>query len=262
MHIFDQDLSYEKKDLKTFTFRISDNWGINSVPNGGYLTAICTKPMLDESDKIKTPILTTNYLSRCEPGEAEVKIEKISESTQFTRYTGSLFQNGKERIRVMATFAGEGTECAVERYERKPPVVAEKEKCIGIPKMPGYTLFRHLDIRLDPQSAGWMKGELAEISEHKGFAKFMDERNYDTPSICLIADAFPPAVLSSQGMTPWVPTIEMSVNLRNPPVSKWLKCLFRTRFITCGLLEEDGEIWDESDNLVAISRQIAQYRKG
>jgi hypothetical protein len=38
-----------------------------------------------------------------------------------------------------------------------------------------------------------------------------------------------------------------------------LKCYFRTRFITCGLLEEDGKIWDQNDNLVAISRQIAQY---
>ena len=35
---------------------------------------------------------------------------------------------------------------------------------------------------------------------------------------------------------------------------------FRTRFITCGLLEEDGEIWDETGQLIAISRQIAQYR--
>ena len=76
----------------------------------------------------------------------------------------------------------------------------------------------------------------------------------------LVADSFPPAVLSSQGMVAWVPTIEFSVNIRNLPTTQWLKCIFRTRFITCGLLEEDGEIWDEAGRLIAISRQIAQYR--
>ena len=61
-------------------------------------------------------------------------------------------------------------------------------------------------------------------------------------------------------MGAWVPTIELTVNVRKPPASQWLKCIFRTRFITCGLLEEDGEVWDETGALVAISRQIAQYR--
>ncbi|MBT8368552.1 MAG: thioesterase family protein [Deltaproteobacteria bacterium] len=90
--------------------------------------------------------------------------------------------------------------------------------------------------------------------------KFKNTRSFDLLSILLIADSFPPAVLSSQGMVAWVPTLEYSVNIRNLAASDWLKCSFQTRFITCGLLEEDGEIWDQKGNLIAISRQIAQYR--
>ncbi|MFZ1985389.1 MAG: hypothetical protein WAU91_13305 [Desulfatitalea sp.] len=41
-----------------------------------------------------------------------------------------------------------------------------------------------------------------------------------------------------------------------------MRAFFRTRFITCGLLEEDGQVWDETGELIAISRQIAQYRVG
>ena len=48
-----------------------------------------------------------------------------------------------------------------------------------------------------------------------------------------------------------------TVHIRNPPPSGWLKCRFCTRYITGGLLEEDGEIRDEEGNLVAQSRQLA-----
>jgi hypothetical protein len=105
-----------------------------------------------------------------------------------------------------------------------------------------------------------MAGKLSDQSENKGWIKFKDDRPFDSLSILLIADSFPPAVFSSQGMVAWVPTLEFSVNIRNIPATTRLKCVFRTRFITCGLIEEDGEIWDENGQLVAISRQIAQYR--
>ena len=119
-----------------------------------------------------------------------------------------------------------------------------------------------MDIRLDPACTGWFEGKLSDRSEIKGWIRFKDDRAFDVPSILLAADAFPPAVLTSQGMVAWVPTLECSINIRKLPASKWLKCIFRTRYITCGLLEEDGEVWDEQGTLVAISRQIAQFREG
>jgi len=127
--------------------------------------------------------------------------------------------------------------------------------------MPGYSLFDNMDVLLDPDCAGWTTGKLGDRSELRGWIKFKDDRPFDEPALLLAADAFPPPVFATQGMVAWVPTLEMSVNIRNRPQTRWLKCVFRTRFLNGGMVEEDGELWDEDGELTAISRQVAQYRK-
>ena len=44
---------------------------------------------------------------------------------------------------------------------------------------------------------------------------------------------------------------------RQIPTGTRLATSFSSRFVKNGLVEEDGEIWDEHGNLIAISRQIA-----
>ena len=260
MHQFDQDTLVTSDEPFSFTGQITENWSINNIPDGGYLMAILAKAMMHHSKMTSTPIITANYLNRCEPGDAGVLIERMSTSRQFDRFQARLHQEGKEKIRAFGTFANDNNDCVLESYEVPEPDIAEIEKCVAVPEMPNYTLFSQLDIRLDPICTGWMSGEYSQTSVSKGWIKFKNDRPFDNLSILLIADSFPPAVLSTQGMVAWVPTIELSVNIRNVPTTKWLKCIFRTRFITGSLLEEDGEIWDETGQLIAISRQIAQYR--
>ena len=170
-------------------------------------------------------------------------------------------QDGKEKIRAIGTFSEINKNRIEKRYEKTAPDLAPKEDCIRIPPMGNYTVYENMNVRLDPRCAGWFSGSLIDISEHKGWIKFQDDRPFDALSLLLSMDAFPPPIFSSQGMIAWVPTIEFSVNIRNIPETPWLKCIFRTHFINNGILEENGEIWDENGELVAISRQIAQFRK-
>lgn len=245
-----------------FGVRISDNWSVNGNPNGGYLMAMMAGAMMRLSDKRETPIITANYLSRCVPGDAEISISEMARSRQFTRFEARLFQSGEEKVRALGTFAAGSDDCSVHRYEAGPPELPPPEVCVPMPRMPKYSLFHNLELRLDPACAGWMTGKkLADKSLNLGYFRFSDSRPLDALGLFLIIDAMPPAVMVSQGVTAWVPTIELSVNIRNLPQTARLKCSLRTRFITCGLLEADGEVWDEQGNLAAISRQIAQFKK-
>lgn len=260
MHLFNQDLILKQGKPLLFTGAISKNWMINGIANGGYAMALMAKAMQSVSDKHSTPIITANFFARCLPGNIEIEVVEISRSSQFTRLQASLYQDQKEKVRAWGTFiAGKG-EMPKDRYESGPPEMAALDQCVLVPTFPIHSLMENLEMRLDPSSAGWLSGDLADRSEQKGWVCFREERPYDLMSILLVADSFPPPIFVSHGLIAWVPTIELSVNVRNLPKSNWLKFSLRSRFFSGGIVEEDGEVWDEAGNLVSISRQIAQVR--
>ena len=96
----------------------------------------------------------------------------------------------------------------------------------------------------------------------RGWFEFGDGRPVDTLGLLMIADAFPPPVFNIPVPRAWVPTIELTVHVRAVPVGTRVACVFRSRIIQGGLVEEDGEMWDQAGNLVAISRQMALLNRG
>ena len=261
MHLFDIDIQLLPEGRSRFTARVSDNWSINGTPDGGYLMALLAGAARARSDRENLSILTANFISRCTPGPAAVAIRNMGATRQFDRWEVSLIQDEAEKLRSMVTLMDGPAEPADKRYEKTAPVLPPAAECVRFGRMPGYTLFDHITVLLDPACAGWINGELDACSELRGWIKFEKDRPYDAAALMLIADAFPPPIFVSQGMVAWAPTLEMSVNIRNLPATRWLKCVFRSRFLNGGMVEEDGEIWDEAGELVAISRQVAQYRK-
>jgi acyl-CoA thioesterase len=262
MHFLDRDIALTSAGSGLWAGQVTDDWSVNDTANGGYVLAMMAAAMCRHTPRRQTPIVTANYLRRCASGPAAIAVETLAQSTRLTRLQARLIQNGQENVRAWGTFAEDNGTGMAERLEAGPPEVAAPEQCVAIPEMPRYTIFRHLEVRLDPSCTGWMTdGRLVQRSEQKGWIRFRQDRPHDLFSVILAADAFPPAVLASQGMVAWVPTIELTVNVRRIPDTRWVQGVFRTRFITCGQVEEDGELWDGNGRLVAISRQIAQFRR-
>jgi hypothetical protein len=101
--------------------------------------------------------------------------------------------------------------------------------------------------------------EEGEIARLEGWMRFADGRIADVAALPLLADAFPPAVLDVSAAA-WVPTVELTVHVRGRPAPGWIAASFRTRFLSDGYFEEDGELWDSTGRLVALSRQLAVAR--
>ena len=86
-----------------------------------------------------------------------------------------------------------------------------------------------------------------------GWFAFATETPIDQIALLLVADAFAPAVFNTGVPFGWVPTVELTVHVRAVPAPGPLRCVFRTRFVAGGMLEEDGEVWDAAGTLVAQS---------
>ena len=72
------------------------------------------------------------------------------------------------------------------------------------------------------------------------------------------AETYGTPVTFDLGMYGWTPTLELTVHVRAVPAPGWLRVVHSTRNVAGGLLEEDAEVWDSADRLVAQSRQLAR----
>jgi acyl-CoA thioesterase len=161
------------------------------------------------------------------------------------------------RVVVAATYgdldaAAGPTSIQAERPEFPPP-----EDCIRAAGPNAPPFMQQFDLRLTPETASWAMTKPSGVAEAAGWIRFADGREPDPTCLPLMSDAFPPTVFNVLPSL-WVPTIQLTVHVRGRPRPGWLQARFRTRYLIDGHLEEDGEIWDSSGRLVALSRQLAR----
>ncbi len=162
-------------------------------------------------------------------------------------------QQGRETVRVLATYGTLGDD-GPSHIAGGPPPLPPRSALAPVRHDAGMTFGRRFELL--STTLDFEPGRATGPAEVSGWIRFADGRRPDVHALGLIADAFPPACFHVVAPG-WVPTLELTVHIRARPSSAWLRCVFRTRFLFAGLLEEDGEIWDEDGTLVALSRQLA-----
>lgn len=243
----------------TFEVQVSDGWGIAGIPNGGYLAylgATALAAILPHPDPLT---VTTRFARPTRPGPATVMTEVIKIGRTQSAGVAKLIQGGKEQFRVTGVFGDlDAMEGATLETGAPPPMPAVETLTPRVGAPAHSTFGERVDLRFAPGSVPFLDGQRGPM-ELGGWIRLIDERPVDARVLLLFADAFPPPALNGTDARVWVPTVELTTHVRRRPAPGWIRAWFRTRFLIAGRLEEDGELWDAEDRLVALSRQYALF---
>ena len=250
---------------RRFTAGISHRWDTVGPPNGGFLLALAGRALTEGAPFPDPVTLTGHFLRPSRHTPVGLDVETVRVGKTHATAMCRLQQDGREILRTLATFADLSRRGGPNQTGARPPALPPPDECRPVKELqfsawddlPGRlpALYRSIDIRLGATD----RREPGEIARLEGWMRFTDGREPDVAALPLLADVFPPAVLDVADAA-WVPTVELTVHVRARPAPGWIAASFRTKFLSDGYFEEDGELWDSTGRLVALSRQLAVTR--
>jgi acyl-CoA thioesterase len=254
--MFDQDTRVEKTADGVYAATLSDRWNaLGGVPNGGYLLAVALNALKAEMPLADPVVASATYLRPGATGPTEIATEIARAGRRVATGEARLGQQGREIVRVVATFADLGAADRRTLIRSEPPHLPAPDDTqpLDVP-LPGVTIVDRFEYR-SAQPPGWANGAPTGTPELAFWMRFRDGRDPDPVALAAMVDAAAPAVLELG--EPGSATIELTVHIRARPAPGWVACRAVTRHVSGGFHEEDFEIWDSAGTLVAQSRQFA-----
>ena len=247
-------------------FAIVSGDGTVGAVNGGVLLATVLRAVLDTSPH-PDPVATSAHflrVPRSEPARVQVTWLKLGKTAATAR--AALVQNGSCVLDTTITTGrlGDPGEGGLS-WTGEPPKLPPVEQCTGFADFAGATrrdgYAGQVDLRLDPATSGWLRGEPHGVPEMRGYFQLREERRPDAYLLAVAVDALPPVIF---GITRagWSPTVELTWHMRGLPAPGLLRVAARSRHVSGGWFDEESEVWDSAGRLVAQSRQIARVGRG
>lgn len=266
---FDRDTAVTRRAPGVHEAHLHAGWTVANAVNGGYLLAVVGRALADTLPHPDPFTVSAHYLTASRPGPAVVRTQTVRAGRTLSTGQASLYQtddNGDEveRIRVLATYGDLDALPDDVRTAAKPPAFPPVEQCFGAEDGPspvetGSALTDRLLLKVDPSTLGWALGSPSGKGEMRAWFGLRDGRDTDPLALLLAVDALPPTAFEI-GLTGWVPTVELTVHVRCRPAPGPVRVSVSSRNLAHGFIEEDAEVWDSADRLVAQSRQLARVR--
>jgi acyl-CoA thioesterase len=256
---FARDTAVERVSETLFRGELCEGWRIGAVPNGGYVLAVAGRALraaLPHNDPLT---VSAFYPAPTVLGPIECQVERLGggRSTSFAEVR--MVQEGQLRVKVTAAYTNldrlDGETWSVVDRPQYPPW----EECEPSGDK-GVEFRQRAELRLVSGQEVFSERKTNDSGEFCGWVRHRDGSDPDVISLLMFADSFPPPIFTVFGPLGWVPTVELTVQVRAHPAPGPLQVRLKTRHLTRGVLEEDGEYWDSAGQLVAISRQTAKVR--
>jgi hypothetical protein len=248
-------------DLRRHDVELDQSWSIGTKPHGGYLLSTMAGIALDDEHPHPMAI-SAHYVQSPDAGPAVIEVERLRTGRSVASSRIRLSQDAI-RVEALLTAGRLSPEADIHWSSGTPPVLPPLEDCPRAPAE-GPTGLRvgqldHCDLRLDPTTARWAVGAPTGHPEVRAWIRRDDGNDPSVLDLIVFADALPP-VTFDLGLMGWVPTLELTVLVRALPAPGWIRAVQRGRLLQGGWLDEECELWDSEDRLVAQARQLAGYR--
>jgi acyl-CoA thioesterase len=252
---FEQELGLRALGANRFEIEMGDRWNIGPVPNGGYSLSVAAEALRRVLDFDQPLSLTGHFLRPAQAGTATIEVDTLRSGRRMGYARAVLSQEGSARLAVTAVNGNPDSRSGFDHLTLTPPELPAFEDCTPIPGVRPFN--DNMSVRLDPACAGWLEGRYDEHCVLTGWVAFADGRPADRAALPLFSDSFPPPVFRRLGPVGWVPTLELTLHYHRAPASARLIGRFSTQVVSSGILEESGQLWDETGQLVARVRQLA-----
>ena len=257
---FHDDTAVTKLDESLWRGEIREGWRIGAVPNGGYVLSIGARALSEALPQPDPMTITAYYMAPTVLGPIDCRVEELGggRSTSFGQVR--LEQDGQLKALITGAFTNLNALTGEDWQAVKRPEYPPLDDCELLPKGP-LEFRQNLDQFLCHGGQVFTGGEPDGSGEFRGWLRHADGTATDLISLLLFADCFPPPAFNVFGVAGWVPTVELTVQLRAHPAPGPVQARLYSHFMTGGVVEEDGEYWDSEGKLVAVSRQTAKFRR-
>lgn len=234
-------------------------WRVGRVPNGGYVLAVIGR-VLREALPHRDPLSINGfYLAPCELGEVEVQVEVLRANRGTSFATATLWQNGEMKVRVTAAYTDLDRTSGKTWLGNSPPEAPPFEQTeANQARM--LEIHDSVDTRLVRGYEVFDRGDIPGTGEFVAWLGHQDRAPIDTIDMLMFADIMPPPVFTLFGPYGWVPTIELTVQVRGKPAPGPILGRMRSWHLTDGITESDGDFWDSEGQLIALARQTMKVR--
>jgi acyl-CoA thioesterase len=263
---FDEDTHLVARGDGVFEGRISERWWVARGPHGGFLAALLMRAFsqaMDDGERAARSF-TAHFITPPDRGPVSIatRVERVGRSR--TSLSARMEQDGLTVALALAAFSVPWT--AVEFSDAVMPQVPSPDRLEGA-RPPGLA-----PSFLQNFEARWAVGDMpftgSASAVSGGWLRLAEPRLADEIAIAALADAWVPSVFPRlSGFVP-VPTLDLTVHFRralplpDAEADDFYLSIFRSRTAAEGFFVEDGDIWSESGELVAQSRQLAVMMGG
>jgi Thioesterase-like superfamily len=249
-----------------FLAEVDPEWGIGDKPNGGYLLSMLGRAATSIGAHRHVNAASAHYLHSPKPGPVLIETELLRAGRSASQIRARMKQDGQPCVEALIT-ASELAADTAPYWDGGLPDLSQSrfEDCPRlIPSLPNgnrVAIMEQVEVRLDPDSAGFTAGRPSGRGELRGWLALPGGEAFDPASLLFAVDSFPPATFDIE-FSGWVPTLELTVYVRAIPVPGPVRVLHRAQLIDAGRVDESCFVWDSTGRLVAQGTQLAGIRLG